>query len=248
VNGVTPDVGDKPPVLTVDGIKQAFGPVAVLDGVSFDCRAGSVSALIGPNGSGKTTLLRIIAGVLDPTVGIVKSPEVSRPVGYLPQNPDFRPTFTVRETVEFYTDLLDTPSHPGETVDRVGLGGVADRRVDALSGGMKRLLGVALAIVGDPPIVLLDEPTGDLDPRMTDHIFETVDTLAADGRTVLLATHDLAGAARADEVLVLDRGEIALRGFPATITDETGTDSLGEAFLSIVGTELSVRKGQEGQS
>lgn len=245
---MTPDVADAPPVLTVDGINHAFGPVAVLEGISFDCPPGSVTALIGPNGSGKTTLLRIIAGVLDPTVGSVQAPDVSRPVGYLPQNPEFRPAFTVRETVEFYADLLDEPSRPGDTIDRVGLGGVADRRVDALSGGMKRLLGVALAIVGDPPIVLLDEPTGDLDPRMTDHIFETVDSLVADGTAVLLATHDLTGAAMADEVLILDRGEIALRGAPSRITDETGTESLADAFLSIVGTALTVRGGREGQS
>ena len=236
------------PVLTVDGIKHAFGQVAVLEGISFDCPDRAVTALIGPNGSGKTTLLRIIAGVLEPTVGTVEPPGVSRPVGYLPQNPDIRPTFTVSETIEFYADLLEEPSTPGETIERVGLGDVADRRVDALSGGMKRLLGVALAIVGDPPVVLLDEPTGDLDPRMTDHIFETVAALADDGTTVLLATHDLAGAAMADEVLVLDRGEIVLRGRPSAILEETGAETLEEAFLSIVGTELTVRGGREGQS
>lgn len=236
------------PVLRVDGIKHAFGQVAVLEGISFECSDGSVTALIGPNGSGKTTLLRIIAGVLEPTVGTVEPPAVSRPVGYLPQNPDFRPTFTVSETIEFYADLLEEPSTPEETIERVGLGGVADRRVAALSGGMKRLLGVALAIVGQPPIVLLDEPTGDLDPRMTDHIFETVESLADDGTAVLLATHDLAGATMADEVLVLDRGEIALRGPPSDITGETGTETMAEAFLSIVGTELTVRGGREGRS
>ena len=234
------------PVLAVDAVTHAFGRVAVLDGITFDCRAGSITAVIGPNGSGKTTLLRIVGGVLEPTAGHVGRPPGPRPVGYLPQNPDFRPTFTVRETLEFYARLVDGPTDVADTIDRVGLSDVADRLVEALSGGMKRLLGVAVATVGDPPAVLLDEPTGDLDPQMTDHIFGSVDALAAAGTTVLLATHDLAGAARADRVLVLDRGSIALRGTPTAIRSETGTDSLAEAFLSAVGTDLTVRGGLEG--
>ncbi len=233
------------PVLAVDGLGHAFGPVTVLEGVSFECRRGFVTALVGPNGSGKTTLLRIIANVLRPRTGTVDRPPGTRPVGYLPQEPDFRPVFTVYETVGFYADLLGDGADVDATIERVGLGAVEDRRVDALSGGMKRLLGVALAIVGDPPLVLLDEPTGDLDPRMTDHIFEVIRSLAESGTTVVLATHDLDGAAMADEVIVLDRGTIALRGTPDRLLAETGAETLAAAFLSVVGPQLTVRAGRE---
>lgn len=241
-------MSDGRPAISADTVSHAFGPVTVLDGVSFDCRPGTVTAVVGPNGSGKTTLLRIVAGVLRPTAGSVHRPTRSRPVGYLPQSPDFRPAFTVRETLEFYAALLDNGADVDATMDRVGLGGVADRRVDDLSGGMKRLLGVSLAFVGDPPAVLLDEPTGDLDPRMTDHIFGVIDSLADDGTAVLMATHDLDGAASADELLVLDRGEIVLRGPPADVMAGTDADTLADAFLAVVGSELTVRRGAEGRS
>lgn len=234
-------------VVRVDAVGHRFGELTVLREVSFDLQPGSVTALVGPNGSGKTTILRIIADLLAPTAGQVERPDRDRPVGYLPQHPDFRPAFSVEETLRFYAGLLDADVDVGSVLDRVGLLAARDRRVEALSGGMRRLLGLALAALGRPPVALLDEPTGDLDPGMTEHVFEVIADLARTGAAVLLATHDLSGASRADTVLVLDRGTIVAAGPPAALIGEAGVESLAGAFLDLVDVEAhAVSVGLEG--
>ncbi|MFB6171512.1 MAG: ABC transporter ATP-binding protein [Haloarculaceae archaeon] len=235
-------------VVRVEDLDRQFGSVSVLEGVEFTAEAGTVTALIGPNGSGKTTLLQVVTGLLAPTDGSVTVAGTGeRPVGYLPQDPAFRPSFTVRETLAFYGDLLAPAVDVAAAVDRVGLSAVADRRVDALSGGMLRLLGIAQAVLGDPSLVVLDEPTGDLDPRMTDYIFDVATDLADEGRAVLLATHNLVGAERADQVLLLDGGRVAYDGTPAEVTAELDAESLAAAFLAAVGAEgPTVRAGRDG--
>ena len=268
------DSGSVEPVARIERVGHAFDGLEVLDDVSLDLRPGSAIALIGPNGAGKTTLLRIVAGLLRPDAGRVRVTDGrgssdggsgargadhpdggeagagdARSVGYLPQSPSFRPRFSVAETLEFYADLVPGPVDVDAALDQVGLAGVRGRRVAALSGGMLRLLGVAQAIVGDPPLVVLDEPTGDLDPAMTDHVFEAVESLATGGTAVLLATHDLTGAERADEVAFLDAGRLVFAGPPADFVSEPGAASLPDAFLRQVrgedGVAPAVRRGVE---
>ncbi|MFB6299971.1 MAG: ABC transporter ATP-binding protein [Halobacteriales archaeon] len=230
-------------LIRVAGIAKSFGPIDVLENVSFDLDPGTVAAIVGPNGAGKTTLLRILAGLLTPDAGRVVFGYDDPLIGYVPQHPLFRSGFTVEETLRFYTELLGEDTDIRPILETVGLTGVADRRVEALSGGMVRLLGVAQALLGDPVLIVLDEPTGDLDPRMTDHIFETITALKSTETTIVLATHDLAGAARADQVLVLDRGRIMFSGASSRLTATTETESLHEAFLAMIEDDdhLSVR-------
>lgn len=232
---------EQTPVLDVRDLGHAFGEVDVFSGVDFSVAPGTVTAVVGLNGSGKTTLLRAVLGLLAPDSGEVSLTDAAageRRVGYLPQSPAFRSQFTVRETLGFYAAMLDAEVDVAAVLDRVGLGAVADRRVGALSGGMVRLLGIGQAILGRPPVVVLDEPTGDLDPRMTEYVFDVVEALAADGMAVLLATHDLSGAADADQVLVLDRGSIAAEGSPAELRAETDTANFRAAFLALTGGEV----------
>ncbi|WP_115862455.1 ABC transporter ATP-binding protein [Halorussus litoreus] len=233
---------ERAPVVEVEGLSHAFGDVDVFSDLSFSLEAGSVTALVGPNGSGKTTLLRAVLGLLEPDEGRVTLTGVGptdRRVGYLPQRPQFRPTFTVAETLQFYADLLDREVDVPGIVDRVGLSGASDRRVDALSGGMTRLLGIGQAVLGDPPLVVLDEPTGDLDPRMTEYIFELVGELADDGMAVLLATHNLAGAEAADSVLLLDHGDVVAEGSPADFVARTDAEDFRGAFLALTGGDAA---------
>jgi ABC-type multidrug transport system ATPase subunit len=230
---------EQPPVLAVRDLGHAFGEVDVFSGVDFSLAPGTVTAVVGRNGSGKTTLLRAVLGLLSPDSGEVSLTDAAaeRRVGYLPQSPAFRSQCTVRETLGFYAAMLDAEVDVSAVLDRVGLGAVADRRVGALSGGMVRLLGIGQAILGRPPVVVLDEPTGDLDPRMTEYVFDVVEALAADGMAVLLATHDLSGAADADQVLLLDRGSIAAEGSPAQLRAETDAETFRAAFLALTGGE-----------
>ncbi|WP_128477160.1 ABC transporter ATP-binding protein [Halorussus pelagicus] len=241
----TADSRDRAPVLEVEDLGHSFGDVAVFSNLDFALDSGSVTALVGPNGSGKTTLLRALLGLLDPDEGQVSlaaQTTSGRRVGYLPQSPAFRPAFTVEETLQFYADLLDSEVDVSAVLDRVGLGEVLDRRVDALSGGMTRLLGVGQAILGDPALVVLDEPTGDLDPRMTEYVFDVVADLADDGMAVLLATHNLTGAAEADDVLLLDHGDMVAEGSPADLVGRTDADDFRSAFLELTGGELGRRE------
>ncbi|WP_318570378.1 ABC transporter ATP-binding protein [Salinigranum marinum] len=243
--------GGVDPAVTVDGLSHGFGDVDVLDGVSLTVKAGSLVALVGPNGSGKSTLLRVVAGVLDPDGGRVDvAGSGVRPVGYLPQRPSFRPGFTVADTLGFYADLLGPEAASGVDVraalEAVGLAEARNRRVEALSGGMTRLLGLAQALLGDPPVLVLDEPASGLDPAMSAHIYRTVREAADDGRAVFVASHDLAAIERtADRVALLDRGRIVRDGTPTELIDDAGVESLGEVFLDTVGaTEgLTVRTG-----
>ncbi|WP_137286480.1 ABC transporter ATP-binding protein [Halorussus salinisoli] len=230
-------------VLEVEGLGHSFDDVNVFSDLSFSVEAGTVTALVGPNGSGKTTLLRALLGLLEPDEGRVNltaGGETGRRVGYLPQSPRFRPAFTVEETLRFYADLLDREVDVSAIVGRVGLSEASDRRVNALSGGMIRLLGVGQAILGDPPLVVLDEPTGDLDPRMTEYVFDVVRDLADDGMAVLLATHNLSGAEEADAVLLLDHGDVVAEGSPADFVTRTDADTFREAFLALTGREAGV--------
>ncbi|MFC7073541.1 ABC transporter ATP-binding protein [Halovenus rubra] len=233
-NGTGPERSTSP-VLEASDVTREFGDVTVLRDVSVGLEPGTLTALVGPNGSGKTTLLRVLCGLLAPSSGEVSyhGPEVSRKIGYVQQQPAFRPEFSVQETIEFYTALVD--AEPEEPLDRVGLTAAASRRVDSLSGGMTRLLGVAQATVGDPPVVVMDEPATGLDPGMRRRTFEVARSLASDGAAVLVSSHDMTLVEEyAEHVLVLDGGEVVAADSPGALCAEQEADSLWDGFEDIV--------------
>ncbi|MDR9431238.1 MAG: ABC transporter ATP-binding protein [Natronomonas sp.] len=245
-----PTTATGPPIVEIDGLGHTYGRIDVLEDVSFDVPAGEVTAIIGPNGAGKTTLIRDIVGLQEPTAGTVdyRIPDVPRPIGYLQQRPAFRPGQTVKQAIAFYASLVgETEADAVERLDRVGLGAATDRAVGALSGGMTRLAGIAQATVGDPPLVVLDEPASGLDPGMSVRIFEIAEELAAAGAAVLVSSHNLALVERtAGRVVMLDDGTVARIGAPADLNGEFGTESLLDAFDAAVAGDsktVSVRGG-----
>ena len=221
--------------VSVEGLAYAHGDVSVFADLSVGIAGGTVTCVVGPNGSGKSTLLALVAGVLEPDAGTVTvAGSGDRTVGYLAQRPEFRPQFSVRRTLAFYCSLVEGRHDVDAVLDRVGLTPVADRRVGALSGGMVRLLGIAQAVVGDPPVLVLDEPSSGLDPEMTRHVAAVVTDLAASGDAVLVATHDLHLVDRfADRVLVLDRGKLCATGSPADLRATAGADTLDGAIAAL---------------
>lgn len=225
---------DERPILEAANVDHFYGDVSVLEDVSLGVPAGTITALIGPNGSGKTTLIRALTGLHEPTEGTVRyrGPETARPIGYLPQHPAFRPGFTVRETLAFYASLVgDDEGTALEHLERVGLEAAADRSVETLSGGMTRLLGIAQATIGDPPVVVLDEPGSGLDPGMRGRVYDVVADLATTGTAVLLSSHDLSLVERnADRIAMLDEGRIVQTGSPTAVRERFDAGSLYEAF------------------
>ncbi|WP_136715756.1 ABC transporter ATP-binding protein [Halorientalis salina] len=236
------------PVVTVSDLTYGYDGMCVLDDISLSVPCEAVTALVGPNGSGKSTLLGLVAGVRATQAGKVTVTDLDAPrtVGYLPQSLRPRDGFSVHGTVETYAALVDGGTDPDEVLSTVGLDVVADERVETLSGGMRRLLGVAIALVGDPPVLVLDEPTSGLDPAMTARVFDVLSDLAADGRGVLVASHDLdAVGTGADRVVLLDRGSVQARGPAETILADLEVRSLSDAFETAVADETgaTVRHG-----
>jgi ABC-2 type transport system ATP-binding protein len=232
--------------IELTSIARSFGGNKAVDGVSLDAGPG-VLGLLGPNGAGKTSMLRILATVLPPSSGEIRlldrdpksaaqRREIRRRLGYLPQNLGYYPAFTVVEFVEYLALLKEVP--PGRVrkavaaaVERFDLGAKAKTKLRTLSGGMLRRAGIAQAIVNDPDLLLLDEPTAGLDPEQR----VTFRALLRDlGRaaTVVVSTHlvEDVGAA-CSEVAVMDAGRIVFRGAPAELAGRGEGHDVGDAPL-----------------
>jgi ABC-2 type transport system ATP-binding protein len=218
----------------VQDVTKSFGRTHALQGVTFAAGVG-VTGLLGPNGAGKTTLLRMLATVLAPDSGglqlLGRNPQdaddrlaIRRRLGYLPQEPGFHRGFTVFEFIDYVAilkELTDRRARHAEVrrvIDAVGLNDVAGRRIRALSGGMRRRVGVAQAILGEPQLVILDEPTAGLDPEQRLRFRDLVSRVG-EGRTVLLSTHMTEDvAALCPHVVVVDGGRTVFDGTPSALT------------------------------
>ena len=228
-------VADGDALASVSDVSRSYGGVTVLDGVSLSVSPG-VTAVVGPNGSGKSTLLGILAGVTEPTTGEVShgGAGARKPIGYLPQRVPFRDGFTARETLAFYGRLVD--ADPDAALERVGLSDAADKRVESLSGGMRRLLGIAQALLGDPSIAVLDEPASGLDPTMRERAFRTAAERAPEGTAVVISSHDLELVeAHADRLVVVDRGRIAAAGPLDRLRADYDVESVDDLYRVAIG-------------
>lgn len=221
--------------ITLTDVHKHYGSLRALDGVSFELNTG-ITGLLGPNGAGKTTLLRCLATVLAPDRGQIDvlgfdpdSPsqrtEIRRRIGYLPQEPGFYRNFTCFDFIDYLAILkehVDREARHAEVRRVLELSGLSDRsttKIRRLSGGMRRRLALAQALLGSPRFLVLDEPTAGLDPELRFRFRELVTTLAAD-RTVLLSTHQTEDvAAICDRVIVLDQGQIRFDGTPAGLIE-----------------------------
>lgn len=228
------------PVVSASGVRKAYGETTALRGVSLDVGPGEVLGLIGPNGAGKTTLVRCLTGTTTPDAGEVEllgsSPQDAdaNRVGLLPQ--DFTPPdrLTARELLDYYAGLYDDARPVDAMLDEVGLADAADTRYVHLSGGQRRRTLVATALVNDPDVLFLDEPTTGIDPAGRRAVWSLVESLADGGTTVFLTTHSMGEAERlADRVGVLDDGELVALGTPAELVARHG----GESQLVVRTTE-----------
>jgi ABC-2 type transport system ATP-binding protein len=215
------------PVIAVRGLRKRYGDLEAVRGVDLEVYRGEIFAFLGPNGAGKTTVVEILEGFRERTAGdvTVLGCDPARAdgawrdrVGVVLQESSPEPGLTVRECLELYAGYYRAPRPIAETLALVGLTGKADTRGEALSGGQRRRLDVALALVGDPELIFLDEPTTGFDPSARRAAWDVVAGLRALGKTVFLTTHYMDEAERlADRIAVIVGGEIVAGGTPATL-------------------------------
>jgi ABC-2 type transport system ATP-binding protein len=229
--------------LEVRGLTKTFGPVTAVREVSFRAPAGQVTGLLGPNGSGKTTTLRATLGLVRPTAGTVligglpyrNLPRPRRVVGAMLEATGFHPGRRARDHLRVLAAAAGVPDRRvDEVLDQVGLAEAAGRRVRGFSLGMKQRLGLAAALLGDPQMLLLDEPANGLDPAGIAWLRGLLRRLADEGRTILVASHVLGEVAlTADRVVIVSAGRLRFAG-PLDELGGTGT-ALESAFLRLTG-------------
>jgi ABC-2 type transport system ATP-binding protein len=235
---------DRPPAVRAVDLAKRFGPIAAVDGVSFDLSPGRIYGLLGPNGSGKTTLIRLLTGMTHPTSGHAEVLGVAMPsrptlarIGYMTQSDGIYPALTVGENARFFAAAYGVTGD-GPVAEALRLVELADRQdavAGTLSGGQRRRLSLACALVHHPEVLFLDEPTVGVDPLLRVQFWGHFRDLAGAGTTIVVSSHVMDEADRCDELLFVRGGRIIARGTGEALRREAGTDDLEAAFLHFAG-------------
>jgi ABC-2 type transport system ATP-binding protein len=228
--------------LVVRGVSKRFGERRAVHDVGFAVAPGELLAIIGPNGAGKTTLLSILAGIRPADSGSVEQPaRTTARIGWVPQQTAVYSKLTVAQNLRLFARLehvADTDATVARMLEQTGLEERADDELGRLSGGNRQRVNIAVGLLADPPVLLLDEPSGALDPRQRERLWGFITALTQRGTAVIFATHDIAEAERhADRILVLADGELLFDDTPLELEAAAGADArhdLEQAFVSFL--------------
>jgi ABC-2 type transport system ATP-binding protein len=238
---------DAGPAVAVRDLRVRRGGRLILDGITLDIERGAVTGLLaptgllGPSGSGKTTLLRSIVGTQIVESGEVTvlglpagTPELRHRVAYVTQAPSVYVDLTVRENLRYFARVVGAPADRiDEALDTVKLTPRADQVVGTLSGGERSRASLAAALLGHPELLILDEPTVGLDPLLRRDLWETFNDLVSAGKTIVVSTHVMDEAERADDLVLLRDGRIVATGSPEALRSRAGTNELEDAFIAL---------------
>ena len=229
------------PALTISGLHKSFAEVTAVDGLDLQVSRGECFGLLGPNGAGKTTTIEICEGLTAPDDGVITllgynwrdhSRELRQRIGIQLQETQFPEKVTVEETISLFRSFFHKSLSVEQSVSLAQLQEKRKARVGTLSGGQKQRLAMACALVGDPDLVFLDEPTTGLDPQARRNLWDLVEELKVAGRTIILTTHYMEEAERlCDRVAVMDRGRIIAMGTPRELIASVGGDQIVEFAL-----------------
>jgi len=233
---------DQPAAIRISGLRVVRGGNEVIGGLDLTIPAGQLVGLLGPSGSGKTTLMRALVGVqivAGGTVEVLGRPAgdagLRREVGYVTQAPSVYPDLTVTENLRYFATLLGTgPDDVARVLDEVDLTANARRRVSGLSGGELSRVSLAVALLGTPRLLVLDEPTVGLDPVLRRDLWDLFARLAAGGATVLVSSHVMDEAVRCNRLLLMRDGRLLADETPGDLLERTGAPDVEHAFLTLV--------------
>jgi ABC-2 type transport system ATP-binding protein len=228
--------------VVVEDLRVRRGTRTVLHDIGFDVPRGSITGLLGPSGCGKTTLMRAVVGVQIVEAGTVTvlghpagSPRLRDKIGYATQNPSVYADLTVSEALRYFAAILRAPAGDvARVIDEVGLSTHAGHVVGELSGGQLNRASLAVALLGRPELLVLDEPTVGLDPVLREELWALFRRLADRGVTLLVSSHVMDEAARCERLLLMREGRILADGTPEALRTVTGADDLEQAFLRLV--------------
>jgi ABC-2 type transport system ATP-binding protein len=251
-----------PPILDVDGLIVRYGTRTAVDGVSLQIKRGEIFGLLGPNGAGKTSTLSAVEGLLKPAAGTVlvdgidiqRDPLAAKArLGVQLQASSFQSELTIEEIVRLYAGLYGvriTKQGIAERIRGIGLDGELGKRFKALSGGQQQRLSLLIAVIHQPVLLLLDEPTSGLDPQSRRQLWDRIESLRADGGSILLTTHSMEEAqAVCDRVAIIDRGKLLAVDTPAGLIAQHRSDprvlkvargdvTLEDVFIGLTGSEI----------
>ncbi len=229
-------------VIKVENLRKYYKDVKAVDGISFSVRYGEVFAFLGPNGAGKTTTIEILEGLKSYTEGKIYyfgeeteeiGPKIKERIGVLLQETRLIDQLTVRETFSFFSSFYQKNLPIEYLLELVSIEDKKNSFIKNLSGGQKQRVALGLALVNDPEIVFLDEPTTGLDPQARHNVWNIIEKLKEDGKTIFLTTHYMEEAERlADYVYIIDHGHIIAKGSPSSLISSMGQESVIEFKLS----------------
>jgi ABC-2 type transport system ATP-binding protein len=233
------------PAVAAVGLRVSRGGRRVLHGLDFSVARGRITGLLGPSGCGKTTLMRAIVGVQIVETGDVRvlgspagSPAVRPRVGYMMQTPAVYQDLSARENLRYFARVLRAPAaRVGEMLELVQLDEHADRPVRNLSGGQRARVSLGTALLGEPDVLVLDEPTVGLDPVLREDLWRTFHEIAEGGATLLVSSHVMDEAARCDDLLLMRDGRLLADLTPAELRERTGEEHMERAFLRLIERE-----------
>lgn len=234
-------------VIEVTGLRKRFGAFTAVDGIDFSVEKGEIFGFIGPNGSGKSTTIRMLLGLLTPCGGggrvlgydiATQSEAIRQRTGYMAQRFSLYDDLTVRENISFYAGVYGLHGARAEericeALKTVDLPDIENTRASALSTGWRQRLGLACALVHQPPVMFLDEPTGGVDPLARRQFWDLLYNLAGSGSTILVTTHYMDEADHCNRLCLINEGRILLSGKPGEMKRSAGTRDLGEIFARI---------------
>jgi len=239
--------------IEIRGLTKRFEDKTAVDDLTLTIEAGELFGLLGPNGAGKTVTIKTLCGILKPTSGtatvngldITKDAEkIHRIIGLCPQEPAYYNYLSGRENIEMFGTLQGVPvkrlrERTAELIDAVGLGAEADRRAGKYSGGMIRRVSLAMALVHDPAVAFLDEPTVAMDPQSRHATWDIIRGLKQSGKTVILTSHYIEEVeALADRVGIIDNGKLIALGTPAELKQRHGAANLEDVFITLTGRKI----------